>query len=318
METFQKNKIIGLSIFIIIIIFSFSFWFFLIREKEPKKPSLPKFEPVEAIPDVPGDCEKIKDLTLRQHCLDRKKLSDILYRKNNFNACFEIKDEGILNECLFRIARRKENIKECLRIPKKDYKDLCIQEVAILQNKPEICDHFKKEPYETQECKDRVKATNVHLLPQKTIDLDYCASIKTLEYSKLCMLNAMRAGKGIKGKTRNLDFALTWNAMIQYVEATKKEDCQKIEHQGAKKACLEKIKHPEYLYFDYDKDGIRDHQELWFGTDPAKKDTDKDGLDDFEEMQRGINPTNPDTDQDGVSDKKEIKKGTDPLRPLSF
>ena len=54
---------------------------------------------------------------------------------------------------------------------------------------------------------------------------------------------------------------------------------------------------------DFDGDGLFDHQEPWFGTSPAAKDTDTDGLTDFEELSRiGTDPTNPDTDQDTIAD----------------
>jgi len=43
--------------------------------------------------------------------------------------------------------------------------------------------------------------------------------------------------------------------------------------------------------FDYDKDGLDDWVELWFGSSIGIKDTDRDGFTDFYEVVRGYDPT---------------------------
>jgi len=48
-------------------------------------------------------------------------------------------------------------------------------------------------------------------------------------------------------------------------------------------------------------------------TNNEKKDTDGDGLKDWEEILYGTSINNPDTDNDGISDYIEIKNGTNPL-----
>lgn len=93
---------------------------------------------------------------------------------------------------------------------------------------------------------------------------------------------------------------------------------------------------------DSDHDGLQDHDELRYGTDPLLKDTDGDGFSDWIEARNGYTPlavtpsklidadfdldgysdsyelsigTNPakkDTDGDGYSDRKEVEAGYDP------
>ena len=42
--------------------------------------------------------------------------------------------------------------------------------------------------------------------------------------------------------------------------------------------------------FDYDKDGLNDWLERWFGSDLGKIDTDEDGISDFDEVMSGFSP----------------------------
>lgn len=93
---------------------------------------------------------------------------------------------------------------------------------------------------------------------------------------------------------------------------------------------------------DTDKDGLYDHYELFFKTDPASTDTDNDGYSDFaeittkhdplqgngallketdtdgdklwdyEEVIWNTDPENPDTDSDGFKDKIELITGFNP------
>jgi uncharacterized protein YkwD len=69
---------------------------------------------------------------------------------------------------------------------------------------------------------------------------------------------------------------------------------------------------------DSDGDGLTDHQEELYGTDPNNPDSDGDGLTDHQEELYGTDPNNPDSDGDGVSDYEEIKVyQTDPNNPDS-
>lgn len=72
--------------------------------------------------------------------------------------------------------------------------------------------------------------------------------------------------------------------------------------------------------FDADRDGLQDHDELRYGTDPSKPDTDGDGFGDWIEARSGYSPLmkNPiklkesDSDKDGLTDMFEISIGTNP------
>jgi len=66
---------------------------------------------------------------------------------------------------------------------------------------------------------------------------------------------------------------------------------------------------------DSDGDGLRDTDELQFGTDPNNPDSDGDGLWDAWEFVKGTDPHNPDTDGDQMSDKFEVDNSMNPLNP---
>ncbi len=71
-----------------------------------------------------------------------------------------------------------------------------------------------------------------------------------------------------------------------------------------------------WLIGDDDGDGLRNQEELTYGTSPVEADTDQDGLDDREELvQWNTDPLNPDTDNDSIQDGIEVNQGLDPLRP---
>jgi len=64
---------------------------------------------------------------------------------------------------------------------------------------------------------------------------------------------------------------------------------------------------------DPDDDGLSNHKEKKYGTDPEVADTDGDGIIDGEEVDIGTDPTLLDTDGDTYTDWEEIDFGTDPL-----
>ncbi|MBI2483680.1 L,D-transpeptidase family protein [Candidatus Uhrbacteria bacterium] len=73
---------------------------------------------------------------------------------------------------------------------------------------------------------------------------------------------------------------------------------------------------------DSDGDGLQDHDELRYGTDPFNADTDGDGYSDWIEALNGYSPLTPeaiklteaDSDQDGLTDAYEISIGTNPAK----
>ena len=66
---------------------------------------------------------------------------------------------------------------------------------------------------------------------------------------------------------------------------------------------------------DTDGDGLKDGEEIAFGSYPNNPDSDGDGLRDLGEKTFGTNPRSPDTDMDGLSDWMEVIHHTDPLNP---
>lgn len=70
-------------------------------------------------------------------------------------------------------------------------------------------------------------------------------------------------------------------------------------------------------YEDPDGDGLLNHEEQTYGTEPLKADTDDDALSDPEEISLGTDPCNPDSDGDGILDGYEVALGTNPADEYS-
>jgi hypothetical protein len=75
----------------------------------------------------------------------------------------------------------------------------------------------------------------------------------------------------------------------------------------------------EVVLVDSDRDGLYDHEEAQYGTDPQNPDSDFDGLNDGDEVRLGTSPTDKDTDDDGLTDGDEVldcqSGNCDPLNP---
>jgi len=272
-------------------------------------------------PDIAteNECAKKENDADKEDCYNRLKLGQILNGSKNLKECLEFTDLSYRTQCLSRLINNYHNNPEmCQKISDHSAKEQCMGDMAIKLKDKNICEEFKKEPYEYQECIDRVDAFSAPASKKgplgeigevEEVEVSECAKIKTLEYSKLCVGNALKDGKMFVGSTDNSAFLRNFNDFYYYRISLTEEECGKIVLKGAKDACLEKIKHPEYTYFDYDKDGINDDKELWFSTDPGNPDTDSDGLNDREELlDFHTNPTQKDTDGDGLTDYDEIKK----------
>lgn len=307
MEQQQKIFIIGpLLIVFALILLAFLVVPLLFPEKEIAGGGKKTLENglIEGTPDVPGDCMAISDSIQRQKCFDRKRLSEILYASKNIKECLNLSDLSLRNDCLFRMARIRLDARYCQKLVSASERSRCVQDIAINSNNAQLCNDGDDNVYETQECADRVKATNIGKSGETSLPLDYCAKIKTLEYGKLCVLYASRNGVELTGSTGETGFTQSLQAMTIYRSAETEADCQKIEFDGGREACIAMIKDSN---FDYDQDGISDSNELWFGTDPSKKDTDGDGLSDYDEMAFECDPSASDTDRDGLSDNDEVK-----------
>lgn len=295
--------LIAFSLILLLIVLTPYFW---PKPKETaKEPAGTGDELIEGEPDVPGDCASMSDRKKQKTCYDRTRLSEILYTTKNIKDCLEFDDMAFRSDCLFRLARTRTDGRYCQKLVNASERSRCIQDIAINSNNPDLCDDGDKDAYEIQECVDRVKATNVGNDGETSLPIDYCAKIKTLEYGKLCIFNASKNGIKLTGSTGEKEFQRSFDANLAYRSAKTVEDCEKIEFEGARKACKAMI---EDSNFDYDADGILDYQELWFGTDPSKIDTDGDTLPDSAEMANHCNPLASDTDRDGLNDNEEINE----------
>lgn len=280
-------------------------------------------------PDIAteNECAKKENDTQKEDCYNRLKLGQILNGSKNLKECLAFTDLSYKNRCFERLISNYHNDPGvCERISDYSAKERCAGNMAIKLKDKNLCDEFKSEPYEYQECVDRVDAFSAPASKKgalgeigevEEVEVKECAKIKTLEYSKLCVGNVLKDGKMFVGSTDNSKFLNNYNDFYYYRIAATEEDCGKIVLKGAKEACLKRIKHPEFTYFDFDKDGINDDKELWFSTDPGNPDTDGDGLGDREEvLDLHLNPTQKDTDGDGLSDYDEVKKyKTHPNKP---
>lgn len=282
-----------------------------------------------SVPDVATQeiCDKKETAMAKEDCYKRMNLGRVLNETMNMKDCLSFSDLSYRNRCIERLVMNNYNDADaCKRMSDYFAREKCIGDMAIKLKDKSLCEDFKKEPYEYQECKDRVDAFSApnakigalgELGEVEQVEINQCAKIKTLEYSKLCVGNVLKDGKALVGGTDNVAFLKSYNDFYYYRIATDEEGCGRITVKGARDACLEKIKHQESVNFDFDKDGIRDDRELWFSTDPGKSDTDGDGLTDREEiLDLHINPTVKDTDSDGLSDGDEVKKyKTHPNKP---
>ena len=251
----------------------------------------------------------------KEECLDKWINAKAIGQTKNLKECVLIKDISKREECIYRIARERKNIRDCERITDHKIKERCIGDVGIFQRDEKICDHFSNEPHEKQECIDRTKAFKYG----DSGETNKCSEIQTLEYSGLCIQNAMKtSGQKCKDLATE-ELRKECGALLMYPLADTIEECENLPLENYKKVCLIQIKNPDKKYYeiDSDEDKIEDKLELWIQTDPFNSDTDGDGLTDGEEfLTYHTNPVNSDTDGDGLTDYDEIKKYyTHPQKP---
>ena len=277
-------------------------------------------------PDIVTEegCDKMEDEAQQKYCYDQLQFNNTISSKN-LKECLLISHLSLRDNCLRRLAENYKNPDLCEKMLSHASREKCVGAVAINLKDKSICNKFEGEPYEKQECEDRVDA---FLITDKKIffdesgevnavEIDECAKIKTLEYSKLCVGNALRENIILIGQTDNKKFEDNYNDFYYYRISATEEECNNIVLEGAKLACINKLKFPGLPAYDFDLDGLSDEKELWFFTDPGKEDTDGDGLTDREEMlDYHTNPAQIDTDGDGISDGDEVKKyKTHPNKP---
>ena len=269
-------------------------------------------------PDIVTEekCSKMENETQQKNCYDQLQFNVTISSKN-LKECLLISHLSLRDSCLRRIAENYKNPDLCKKMLNHASREKCVGAVAINLKDKSICNKFQGEPYEKQECEDRVDAfliTDKKIFLDESgevsaVEIDECAKIKTLEYSKLCVGNALRENIILIGQTDNKKFEDNYNDFYYYRISSTEEECNNIVLEGAKNACLNKLNYPGLPAYDFDLDGLSDEKELWFFTDPGKKDTDGDGLMDIEEiLDYHTNPSQTDTDGDGISDGDEVKK----------
>jgi hypothetical protein len=259
-----------------------------------------------------GECDGITDLKLRANCLDLYLLQQYGITKNPTN-CLKMVNYKDRETCLKMYVTSTNRAEFCQRLTG-NMQEMCSEELGMKQLGLKFCDEIKDEPNEKQECVDRTKA----IFQSKIGKTEDCSNIKTLEYSYLCEINAMKAGgKDCEVFTDKAKHDLCVSRVI-YDRTVTKADCDLIPDIRYKKVCqlkYDNIGNIDYK-FDDDGDGLNNNLELWINTDPFNKDTDGDGLSDYDEyMIYKTNPTSADTDGDGISDAEEIKLGLDPEVP---
>jgi len=258
-----------------------------------------------------ADCDKMID----QEKIDCKirLTGETAAIKKDPRLCLTINDYQKRNLCILDIVSFSQDEEQCKRIADSSYRERCEDGMGMEFEGVKYCDKYDDDPGEKQECRDRTVAMEA----AKKGDIQICSGLKTLEYSFLCEVNAMKkTGKGcdeLQDKTkRNICIS-----RVKFSKIQSQQDCAAISEEAYRKVCdaIFNNTNPDYKVDD-DGDGLNSFKELWINTDPFKADTDGDGLSDSAEydVQR-TDPLNPDADGDGVSDGDEVKKGTNPKAP---
>ncbi|MBW6441114.1 hypothetical protein K0B03_03730, partial [Patescibacteria group bacterium] len=349
-ETLREKLKYSNKKIILFIIFFFLFLFVLLivavsikRPKEIKEPEKPPI--VYRQRDHMGVSLKIcnsKEGKEKELCFDQMK-SNEASREENIKKCLDVGDFKIRDECIKTLAvyRNISNDKLCFSIADKVQRLTCLDWAIISKRDPGLCEkYFVGEPFEEQECKDRISAFELGEKGGKEA-IFKCEEIKSLEYPNLCKW------KNFETKFNNncndvpeefRDYCFSYYIAS---DAKNETECANIPMEDHKKFCLLKVQAGGWEnigYLDSDSDGVTDWNELFMGLDPYNPDTDGDGLSDGEEMPiygygtnpkvrdtdgDGLsdyeeimvyktNPNKPDTDGDGISDGDEIKNGTNP------
>ncbi|MCK4540517.1 hypothetical protein KAU09_05190 [Candidatus Parcubacteria bacterium] len=279
----------------------------IIKPQSPKLTGF-RYEPLtqEKCDEKQGE-EKIK-------CLDFLK-ADEASQKDDYNLCKEITDDEIQYYCVMKFVRRDNDIEICEAISEHHWKEACVHYIAFIMNKPELCEYDKEKEvnmyeFERKECMGPLLAYNYAAVG----DVEACKKIDILEYSNLCFERIINNFDRDCTKFKKKEDQITCENIILYETALDTKNialCNLIINETRKKVCINFITiGPDS---DADNDGLFDHKELWFNTDPFNSDTDGDGISDGDELKKyHINPLAKDTDGDGLTDGEEKLFNTHP------
>lgn len=284
MEHFKK---IGIVIIAGIFVFGVGFFFLLYH----KKPAVEQPGIIEVPRYDEEYCQKLSGKE-RDRCLDLIDYDEIA-KKNDFEACLELRTKEIREECKHGIARALKDPELCLKLEEKWYQKNCLSSLGILTMDFKICDYYPDDPWTQKKCHDRINAYRLPAMGEKD-DIVKCLGA-ALEYENLCLLNFYETKfnfecQEVPKEVQDYCFNLK---TIQEVSITQDpKTCEPIKDKGFKHYCLLIVEHGAYkaTRIDSDKDGIVEGDELFFGLDPLNPDTDGDGFKDSEELTLGTNP----------------------------
>lgn len=259
------------------------------------------------------DCLKMKNSEDADFCLDRVIAAEAV-NNGDFYRCAEIKDEWVRDDCRLAVARNLGDEKLCEIMGSKFGKTRCLSIVGIVKKDTAVCDLFGDgEPYEKQECVDRVMAFIIAEDGDKET-ISKCADLKTLEYEKLCLMNSYENKFG--GDCAAVPQAFRQYCLAQAIISGDPnfDDCNEIDMKNDRDTnnyrnfCYKvaQMGHIEAAKVDSDGDGVNDANELFMNLDPYNADVDGDGLTDGEEwIVYGTNPASRDSDGDGTGDYEQ-------------
>lgn len=312
----SSRKIILFFIIFLLLILALSLS--LLFLKRPEKSEEPKETPIVyrqrdhmgVSPEICGRKEgKEKEL-----CFDQLKFVEAS-AEENIKKCLNINNLEIRDDCIKMLAVYRSVISDklCLSIADRIKRGSCLDWAIIRNRDPKLCEkYFEGEPFEDQECKDRISAFELGEKGGKEAIYE-CKEIKSLEYPNLCLWKNFE--NKFNDNCDDVPDEFRPYCVSYYIarDANNETECLRIPMEDHKKFCLIKVKAGGWGYIgdlDSDKDGVTDWNELFMGIDPYNPDTDGDGLLDGEESfeTNGTNPKEADSDSDGLSDYDEIKK----------
>jgi len=320
--------------------------FLFLKKKSSLPPVTPTPTPIikkyDYTPVTKEICSKIKEKHKREICFDeiwvRKAVSEKDIRK-----CTKIKRKGRRDDCVLHLASDiYKNIDFCYAISDPGKRSKCIDGVIIKTRDIKLCKKiFKGEPFEIEECENRVLAFEISESPKKE-DILKCKELKVLEYPNLCYIYSFKNKfnnncREVPPELRDLcDAVLIANygkdrSMCDHIKVPQYRDychlrfeigggdiraAEMYDSDGDGVCDGDEIFYRTDLHnFDTDEDKLTDGEEIFtYGTNPIEKDTDNDGLDDYQEVKiYHTSPNKFDSDNDGVLDGEEVKKGDDPM-----
>ena len=310
----DKKKILIIAVIIAIFLLILMLYFAsLKKEEEHMEPIGEQEETADVyhyIPLTKDDCDNETDKIKKQKCFDRLEHIDVLI-ENNYIECLDIKTLEIRDDCLLNFAYSillDDDL--CLAISDPKKRGTCIDRIVITNRDKDACKkHFGDEPFEYQECVDRITAFDIgeDKNPEKIYE---CKEIKSLEYPRLCLWQSFANAFNNNCELVPLEFKDYCIAYYTIQGANTVEHCSAITLEQYKDFCLAKVNAGGWkgvAYLDSDNDGITDWNDLFMGLDPKNPDTDGDGLSDGDEMSKyHTNPMEKDTDGDGLTDYEEV------------